>query len=514
MTENHNGGGGEFPGMILFRKGTIYDGSGGAPFVGDVIVDGERIAEIGQVSVGPDAKVIDCAGLAVAPGFIDLHSHSDLQVLDGHKAKVAQGVTTEVVGNCGFSPYPFTTSRDDLKNYTNGILFGTGDWGWRNAREYLEASARSANSANVVSLIGHGSLRVAFMGERQDPPTSGELDAMAGCLDEALAGAAAGFSTGLMYAPGSCAPHAELVRLLGVVARRGKVYATHMRSYSWELEQSVEEQLDLAREAGCRLQISHLQAVGRKNWHKQEAVLERLLRAQDEGIDVEFDSYPYLAGSTVATQLLPQAAMDGGIPALLARLADPETRGRLAAQAVEALAQQWSDIYVVSVGSQANQSVVGKTFAELAEETGTSGVEALFNLLTQENGLVNILSFNQSEENLRRLLTHPLCTVISDGFYVKGRPHPRLYGTFAELLGGVVRDKAWLPLAEAIHKVTEKPASRMNLKGRGLLRPGFQADITVFDPVRVRSLATYEQPIAAPQGIAIVMRNGEALQQY
>jgi dihydroorotase/N-acyl-D-amino-acid deacylase len=498
--------------MILLQGGTLYDGSGGMPFVGDVLVDGDRIEAVGRVGEVADARPVDCTGLAVAPGFIDLHSHSDLQVLEGHRAKVAQGVTTEVVGNCGFSPYPFTGDREALRNYTNGILYGEGEWGWPGAREYLEESARRANAANVVSLVGHGSLRVGFMGERQEAPTELELNRMAGCLDEALAAGAAGFSTGLMYAPGSAAPRAELVRLLKVVAKRGKTYATHMRSYSWELVESVEEQIGLAREAGCRLQISHLQAVGRKNWHKQEAVLERLLRARDEGVDVEFDSYPYLAGSTVATQLLPQSAMDGGVAVLLDRLADPETRSRLAAATVEGLAQQWSDIFVVSVASEANQSVVGKTFAQVAEENSTSPVEALFTLLTQEGGKVNILSFNQSEENLRMLLTHPLCTVISDGFYVKGRPHPRLYGTFAELLGNVVREWNWLSLAEAIHKVTGKPAARIGLSNRGALRPGHAADITVFDPARVRSLATYEEPVSAPLGFSLVMRNGEPLQ--
>ncbi len=499
--------------MLYLTNGSILDGSGGPAFPGGVLISGDRIEAVGQIDPPADCETIDCGGQAIAPGFIDIHSHSDLQVLDGYRTKTSQGVTTEVVGNCGFSPYPSFEDRDPVRKYADGILFGSGEWGWRNAGDYLAAASERASSTNVVSLIGHGSLRVAFMGERQEPATARELDAMAGCLDEALAQGAAGFSTGLMYAPGSCATREDLVGLLKVVARRGKVHATHMRSYSWDLHASIEEQLSLARESGCRLQISHLQAVGRKNWHKQDLALEMLDRARDSGLDVEFDSYPYLAGSTVATQLLPQSALDGGIPSLLSALADPETRARLAQQTEAGLAQEWTDVLVTGLESETNQRLVGKSFAAVGEEWSTTPVEALFRLLELEKGKVNILSFNQSEENLRKLLTHRLCTVISDGFNVKGRPHPRLYGTFPELLGVVCRDKGWIELAAAIHKITAKPAGRMNLSGRGLLRRGFSADVTVFDPGAIRPRATYENPRMTPEGIRIVILGGILLQE-
>jgi len=498
--------------QLFFQNGTIVDGSGSPGVPGSVLVEGDRILAAGRLDPPGGCHVVNCDGLVIAPGFIDLHSHSDLQVLEQHRAKVDQGVTTEVVGNCGFSPYPSGDNPAGLQDYANGILFGGDRWGWRNAAEYLASAEEKAASTNVVSLIGHGSLRVAVMGSRQEEATTAELDRMAGILDEALAGGAAGFSTGLMYAPGNCASRDELVTLLKVVARRGKLYATHMRSYSWELIESIGEQLDLVRAAGCRLEISHLQAVGQKNWHKQESALALLEQARAQGIDVAFDSYPYLAGSTVATQLLPQEALDGGIPALLSRLRDPDQRARLAAQAGQMLAQRWSDVYVASVGSGPAAPVVGRSFAEIGDMRGTAPVDAVIDLLLEEEGLVNILSFNQSEANLRALLTHPLCTVISDGFYVKGRPHPRLYGTFPELLGAVVRDKKWLSLEEAVHKVTGKPAAVLGLRGRGRISPGCVADITLFDAEKITSTATYESPCSPPEGVAAVYKSGVPLQ--
>lgn len=495
--------------LLVLRNGTLIDGSGAVAVVGDLLVADGRIAALGRFDAPSGVPTIDCSGQIVAPGFIDIHSHSDLQVLQNDRAKADQGVTTEVVGNCGFSAFPYTDCRESLHQFANGILYGHDkDWGWRNAREYLQSVEQAAKVADVYSLVGHGSLRTAYMGQRQGVPEPKELESMEGALAESLEGGAAGFSTGLMYAPGSSAPWEELLRLCQVVARHGKVYATHMRSYGQRLLDSLQEQIDLARESGVRLQISHLQAVGRGNWEKQVLALELIERARDSGIDIEFDSYPYLAGSTVMTQLLPQRAMDGGMEALMGRLRNSQECERLAAETTRGMAQEWSDIFIASVGSKGNQHLVGKSVAEIAAEREVSGIDAAIDLLLEENGSVNILSFNQSEENLRHLLTHPLCTVISDGFYVKGRPHPRLYGTFPCLLGEMVRRRQWLTLPEAIHKITGKPAQRFGMLDRGILKPGYRADITVFDPALIEGRATYEVPEAAPEGIKLVLRGG------
>ncbi|MCC6344932.1 MAG: D-aminoacylase [Bryobacterales bacterium] len=494
--------------MIYLHNGTVIDGTGSAPERASVLIEDGVISAIGRDAPPADARVIDCTGLTITPGFIDIHSHSDVMVLENDRAKADQGVTAEVVGNCGFSPYPCGADTAAVRRYGHAILAGGDSWGWPGAAEYLEYARRQSRLCTVWSMVGHGSLRIAVMGQRQGAPEPREMDRMEGILEESFEAGSCGFSTGLMYAPGSSAPREELARLCRITAKHGKVYSTHMRSYMHELLESIEEQLDLARESGCRLQISHLQAVGRANWSKQDRALERLEQARAEGIDVAFDSYPYLAGSTVLTQLLPQWTLDGGISAMLARLADPALRPRIAEETIAQTAQQWSDIFVVATGSAEGARWIGRNFAEIAEERGVDPVEAVFEVIEEEKGDVNMLSFNQCEDNLRKLLQHPLCTVISDGFYVKGRPHPRLYGTFPCLLGEMARERGWLSLPAAVHKITGKPAERFGMRGRGVLRPGAIADVAVFDAAAIRARATYESPRQKPEGIHFLFREG------
>jgi len=284
-----------------------------------------------------------------------------------------------------------------------------------------------------------------------------------------------------------------------------------MRSYSWDLLDSVRKQLALAQTTGCRLQISHFQAVGRANWNKQSEALELIEQAARGGIDVEFDSYPYLAGSTVLSQLLPQPALEGGSAALAARLLDARKRAEIARATEAAMAQSWSDILISGVATAANARLVGLTVAEIASERGCEPIQAVLDLLVEEDADVKMISFNQSENNLRVLLTHPRCTVISDGFYVKGRPHPRLFGTFPELLGKYCREKKWLTIEEAIHKITAKPAARFGFQGTATLRSGSAADLVVFDPLRIGSPASYSDPTQPPTGIERVFRKGRQL---
>ena len=495
--------------MILLKGGLLLDGSGRPPSTGDLFISGDRIADPASVPSG--CETFDCTGLAVAPGFIDLHSHSDLQVLEGRLEKLKQGVTTEVVGNCGFSPFPHGGNPAVLQEFGAGILGRRDGWGWPRAAGYLKAVEAAHSNVNVASLIGHGSLRVAVAGLRQGELSTAEVERMEGLLEDALDSGCAGFSTGLMYAPGSSAQRAELVRLCRVVARKNKLYATHMRSYSAGLVDAVHEQIELAREAGCRLQISHLQAAGRDNWNLQRRALAVIEQAREEGIDVEFDIYPYQCGSTVLTQWLPQSALDGGTDALMARLSSPGDRARILEEMARSTRPLWSDVTVSGVASAANSALIGRTVAEIAKLRDRDAAETVLDLLTEERAAVNVISFNQSEDNLRELLTHPLCSVISDGFYVSGKPHPRLHGTFPELLGSVVRDRQWLSLEEAIHKITMKPAARLRLADRGRLAPGYIADVTVFDPQRIASRATYASPQADPVGISRVIRAGRTV---
>lgn len=491
----------------LLRNGMIVDGTGAPGHSGDVFIRGGRVEATGHLSGPGDARVIDCAGLTITPGFIDAHSHSDLQVLEGRHEKLIQGVTTEVVGNCGFSTYPPAQNPDELRQFANGILCGDHAWGWSSSEAYLRAIEKSA-TANVVSLVGHGTLRIAVAGNRQGSLPDRDVDRMCGLLEEAFTAGAAGLSTGLMYAPGSSAPSSELEALCRVVTKHDKVYTSHIRNYFADLVPAIEEQVELARRSGCRLQISHLQAVGASNWPQHIRALETLERAKADGIDVAFDCYPYVAGSSVLTQLLPQWVLDGGTDAMLARLCDASARHRITDEIVSTIAWRWEDVYISAVGSGANREAIGRNVHQIGEKGGRDPVEAMIDLLIEERGDVNMISFNQSEENLRLSLTHPLALIISDGYYVRGRPHPRLHGTFPLVLGTICRKLGWLSLEEAVHKITQRPAERFHIRDRGRLAPGTWADVTVFDAQEVDSPATYDNPELPPAGIRYVFRNG------
>lgn len=497
-------------GAWLLRNGNVIDGTGTPGIPADVLIYNGRIEAIGALS-GIEARLIDCSGLTVAPGFIDAHTHSDLQVLDGRRDKTVQGVTTEVVGNCGFSAYPPARDPEELRQFANGIFCGDDRWCWPSSEAYLRAIERSA-AVNVVSLVGHGTLRIAVAGNRQGRLSPAEVDRMGGLLEEAFAAGATGFSTGLMYAPGSSAPRDELEALCGVVARHNKIYTSHIRSYFADLVPAIDEQVQLARRSGCRIQISHLQAVGAANWPEHVKALHAIEDAAAKGVDIAFDCYPYVAGSSVLTQLLPQRVLDGGKAAMMARLTDAAERRRIAQEIVSTFAWRWQDVYISAVGSLANHGVVGRNLEQIAEQRSCAPIDALIDLIIEERGDVNMISFNQSEENLHRSLTHPLAIVISDGYYVKGRPHPRLHGTFPLLLGTIVRRRGWLALEEAVHKITQRPAERFNMRGRGTIAPGSWADVTVFDASEVDSPATYEQPELPAVGIHYVFRNGRLLE--
>ncbi len=497
---------------IILRGGVVVDGTGAAPVEADVVVQDGRILSVGldaaekvERGMATSCEIIDCRGRVVAPGFIDAHSHSDLQILENRTEKLLQGVTAEVVGNCGFSPYPASQDPQMLRDFANGILCGDDNWGWASAADYLDSASQS-KVATVASLVGHGSLRIKVAGNTSRQLTSSELDTMCHLLEEAIDQGAVGFSSGLMYAPGSGATVQELTELARVAARKGAVYTTHMRSYSAGLVEAVEEQIAIARASGCKLQISHLQAAGDAYWPLQQRATSAIEEASASGVDVAFDAYPWLAGSTVLTQILPQSALDGGIAQLLKRLADPMWRGLIRPDIKPEA--RWNGV-VITAAAKDEELLVGRSISDIASERRTTPEDAVMDILLEQGGHVTIVEHCQSLDNLHALLTHPLAMVVTDGVYTRGRSHPRLYATFPLLLGDLVRQRKWLSLEEAIHKVTEKPATRFRMNGRGRIALGYEADITVFDHNSIHTDATYEMPAVPPAGIHSVWRQGK-----
>lgn len=496
--------------MLLLKDALIVDGLNTPRSHGDLLIQDERIVAVGSLVAPCEATVVDLAGRVLAPGFIDLHSHSDAKLLDGNPVKTLQGVTTEVVGNCGFSIFPNCGAEGAVGAYNDGILCDVRTFA--RAADFLAACNQHSRNAHVESLVGHGTLRTAALALKPHLHGAALSEFLCDLLEEALLEGAAGFSSGLMYAPGATAPTEELEALCSVVARHNKLYATHMRSYSWTLEEAVEEQLHLARKTGCRLQISHLQAAGQLNWHRQQHALDAIESAFAKGIDVAFDCYPYLAGSTVLSQLLPQEIWVEGFESFTTRIASDAARNEVSRWIENNTAQRWADIFISAHAPlESGQSLLQTTIAQFAEQEAVEPGEAVLRLIERTRGDINIVAFNQSEENLRQLITHPLSSIISDGLFSRGIPHPRLYGSFVSLLGYYVHQCGWLSLEEAVHKITAAPAARIQLVDRGRLAKGCVADLVCFDPEHVSSPANYANPRALPFGIHSVYRNGKEI---
>lgn len=503
---------------LIVRNGKVYDGTG-APWVrADIGVIGDRIAAIGQLAKASALEVIDAEGMCVSPGFIDIHSHSDVPILVNPKAesKVRQGVTTEVIGQCGSSAAPINQRNRPLaeamaREY--GINFP-----WSSLAGYLRAVAAAGPSVNIVPVVGHGPVRAAVMGMERRAPTAGELGEMMQLVTAAMEEGARGFSSGLIYPPSSYADAEELVALCGVVSRYDGIYLTHMRNESEGLLDSIEESLAVAKRAAVRLQISHHKVVGRPNWGLQRESLHRMAQARAEGVDVTADQYPYLASSTGLSSVIPAWAHEGGPAEMVRRLADPEASARIRREIEEGQVKrgaQWSELFIASVNVPEHKQWEGMNLAEIAAARGTDPVSAVFDLLSSGK-YVGQVRFGMREEDVREIMAHPLVMIGSDGSCLApygplgaGKPHPRNYGTFVRVLGKYVREEGVLELAEALRKMTSLPASRMRLEDRGLLRPGLAADITVFDAEQVGERATYVAPHQYPVGIRAVVVNGK-----
>jgi N-acyl-D-aspartate/D-glutamate deacylase len=508
---------------LKITGGQLIDGTGAPARRGDVGVTGDAITAVGDLSREPAGRTIDSTGRAVAPGFIDMHSHSDWRLWDNRRAesKIRQGVTTEVVGNCGFSPAPVSDMfRDEMRGFALYLPAGM-DFSWRSVRDYLVRYESEGVALNVAQLIGHGTLRLAAMGFARRPPTAAEQTHMERMMDEAMADGAYGLATGLIYAPGSYAATKEIIGIARRAGGRRGFYASHIRGEGATLLDAVAEAIRVGREGGLPVQVSHVKAAGRPNWGKVANALALIDEARREGLDVMGDVYPYTASSTTLRTLLPDWALEGGIDAMLKRLADPAIRDRIRSELTgggETLLRglDWADIMVAY--SPSRPDAQGRRIAEIAAARQEDPLDAAIELIVSEQGKGYMILFQLDEADLRRALTHPHVMVGSDGSALaaegplaSGKPHPRSYGTFPRVLGRYARDERVLPLETAVWKMTGLPAKRMGLADRGVLKSGAKADLVVFDPATVADRATYEDPHRYATGIEHVVVNGRVV---
>jgi N-acyl-D-amino-acid deacylase len=507
---------------LLLRGAAVYDGAGAPPVEADVAVDGDRIAAVGPSLDGSGAPEVDLRGLALAPGFIDLHSHTDIELLVGPRceSKVRQGVTTEVTGPDGASMGPWTAARAAAERAEFRRIYGI-DLGFRDLGGWFRRLERERIAVNSASMVGAGTVRGTVVGPADRPATRAELAAMVALVQEAARAGACGISSGLEYAPGGFATTEELAALCEPFRATGLPYATHMRSEDDELFAAVEEALNIGRRAGVPVHISHLKAQGRPNYWKGEMARGMLDAARQAGLDVTFDRYPYVAYATALSQVFPLWALDGGTPAFLRRLRDPALRERISSLVEERVRQldgEWDGILITSTSSGSLNWAVGRRLGELARERETEPYALLVRLMREDRASTRMVGFGMSEDDTVRMLAHPLGMVSSDGTALAssgplaaGVPHPRSYGTFPRVLGHYCRERRLMPLETAIRKMTSMPADRIRLEGRGRITPGAFADLVAFDPARVADRATFEQPHQYPAGIPWVWVNGRAV---
>src|ERR1700751_1291586 len=505
---------------ILIRGGTLIDGSGRPGEIGDLAVRDGRIAALGRSLPENAAKVIDAGGLTVAPGFIDIKTHSDFTLPINPKAesKVRQGVTTEIIGHCGFSVAPVLPGKAQL---LADYLSGGAPWlPFREMRfrEYLYSFP--AVAVNTGMLVGHNTLRLMVMGLEDRAPRPSELQEMIALLEEGLRAGALGMASGLFPPPGSFAEPSEMLAFGPVLQSHNAAYFTHIRDESNKVLAAVHEAIEFARAARVHVEIVHLKCSGTDNWGKATQILGMIDAARNGGCDVDCDAYPYTAGANPLKNLLPPWVQVGGLEAMLARLARPGTRERIRREIDRDGLNNWGRIpsweaVQISVSPRLPQHA-GETIAVLATARGVEPIDLVCDYLNEDNGATRVLITSIAEEDIREIVRSPSALVGSDGNCVadygvvsQGMPHPRFYGTFPRIIGHYVHEEHLLPLEQAVRKMTGATAAALQLRDRGLIKEGYRADIAIFDPADFRDRATYAEPHQYPTGArTTVLVNG------
>ncbi len=508
---------------LILRNGTIYDGSGNTGFVGDVALRGDAIAAVGNLGDAHGKREIDVAGLAVAPGFINMLSWATESLLhDGRsQSDIRQGVTLEVMGEAESMGPLNAQMKKDFVAQQGDIRY---DVKWTTLGGYLEHLEKRGVSCNVASFVGGTTVRVHELGYADRAPTPDELQRMTRLVEQAMEEGAVGVSSALIYAPGFYAKTGELIALARAAGKHGGIYISHLRSEGNQFLEALGEFLTIAREANVAAQVYHLKAAGSNNWHKLDAVIAKIEAARASGQRITADMYPYTAGATGLDAAMPPWVQEGGNAAWIKRMQDPAIRERVKREMVTPT-DQWESLYlaagsperVLLVGfkNPKLKPLTGKTLAEVAKLRGKSPEETAMDLVIEDGSRVTTVYFMMSEENIRKQLRLPWVSFDSDapsmapeGPFLKANPHPRAYGTFARVLGKYVRDEKVLTLPDAIRRLTSFPAETLKLERRGRLQPGYFADVVVFDPNKIQDHATFEQPHQYATGVTHVFVNG------
>lgn len=506
----------------IIKNGYLVDGSGNPWFEADIGIKSGKLMEITKLSSEAAERIIDAKGLVVCPGFIDMHSHSEYALLANPKAesKIRQGVTTEVNGNCGYSPAPIEgLTAEDIEEVEEYKLQPD----WSTLGEYLDRLEKQGIALNIAQLVGHGTVRNAVMGYNNRQPTHEELDKMKALVLQAMKDGAFGLSTGLFYPPCCFAKTNEIIELCKVVVKHGGIYTSHIRGEGDPLIEAIAEALEIGEKANIPVEISHHKACGIQNWGKVKKTLRMMEEARSRGVAITCDVYPYDACGADLVSMIPNWAHEGGIDKLCERLQDPKTRERIKKQMLDGLPGWESTVKqsgwrrIMVIGWKGHGEFEGKTLAEIAELKSVDPFDLMFDFIVKKESL-DLVNFAMNEEDVCTVMKHPLSMIGSDGWAFapygvlsENKTHPRSYGTYPRILGKYVREEKIMPLEEAIRKMTSLPAQKLGLMDRGLIREGAWADVVVFNPKRVIDEATYKNPHQYPKGIEYVLVNGEVV---
>lgn len=507
----------------LLKNGLIIDGNKTEPFIGNILIEDDFIRAVGNINIHDADKSIELHGLTITPGFIDTHSHSDLEILLKPKVmpKIMQGITTEILGQDGISmaPLPKKYINSWRKNLA-GLDGESSDinWDYETTENYLNMINDIHPGINECYLLPHGNIRMEAIGLDNRQPNDAELQKMCNITEREINSGAVGLSTGLIYMPCAYGHTKELIEMCRIITKYDGIFVVHQRSEADNILNSMKEVIDIGRQSGVKVHFSHFKVCGKKNWKYIDEMLRLLDDAQKEGIRISFDQYPYVAGSTMLGVILPPWVHDGGTNNVLKRLQDKSLRKKMIYD-IEHGINGWDNfidfagldgIYITSVKHKKNKNAVGLNLVELGKLKGENPYDATFDLLLEEENAVGMVDFYGTENHVKKFLARPEMNACTDGL-LGGKPHPRVYGAFPRILGKYVREEKTLSLEEAVYKMTKKPADTFHITKRGQLKPGYYADITVFDKDTIIDKGTFTDPVQYPDGIYYVFVNGRLI---